>query len=252
MRDEKHRDRIFIEGLRLAEEALRSDLEIFEAFISDGLIKNERSEALLQKIASKKIDSFLLPEKIFRTISDTKSSPGIILIAGHPPTGKKQIAKRIAHLKAENPLLILLHEINNPSNLGAILRTAEAAGVEGIILSKRSASPFSPKALRGAMGAAFRLPVWRNADFFEALDWAGKRGLISVYADAGGAQDYTRFDFFRPCLLVFGSEAHGLSKSEKNRIDESVRISLANEVESLNLAVACGIILFEAKRQKVR
>jgi tRNA G18 (ribose-2'-O)-methylase SpoU len=147
------------------------------------------------------------------------------------------------------PLVILLHQINNPANLGAILRTCEAVNIAGVILTTNSADAFSPKALRGAMGASLRLPIWMGADFFEVLDWARTKDLISVSADVNAARSYLEIDWIKPRLLIFGSEAHGLSAKEKETIDESLLIPMENKVESLNLAVSCGVILFEAKRQ---
>lgn len=149
----------------------------------------------------------------------------------------------------EFPLVILLHQINNAANLGAVLRTAEAAGISGVVLTKNSTGAFAPKALRGAMGASFRLPIWMNADFFEALDWADRAGLVSVCADARAEKSYTEIDWKMPRLVIFGSEAHGLSEREKASVIEEMKIPMENAVESLNLAVSSGVILFEAMRQ---
>ena len=187
-----------------------------------------------------------LPDKIFRSIADTEQPQGIVLIAKRPKTSIENIESRIT--SALLPIVIFLKEINNPSNLGAILRTAEAAGVAGVIVSKNSADVFSPKALRGAMGASFRLPVWDNAGFDEVLRWA-KRKLVTTAADVSVSAGYTQIDWKTPRLLIFGSEAHGLNPSELEQINEMITIPMENAVESLNLAVSAGIILFEAKRQ---
>ena len=147
-------------------------------------------------------------------------------------------------------MFLFLKEINNPSNLGAIVRTAEAAGAIGVIVSKGSADVFSPKALRSAMGSSFRLPVWENAEFSEVLGWAKVHDLVTVAADILGTSSYTDIDWRIPSLLIFGSEAHGLGELELAAIDKTVLIPMENGVESLNLAVSAGIILFEARRQK--
>lgn len=251
VRDEKIVGKIFIEGTRLAEEALRSNLKIDEVFVSENFAGNERAEILLEKIHFGNLEIFYVTEKLFNTISATKTSQGIVLIAQNPQTGKEIIETKLKNSKNKYPLLVLLHKINNPANLGAILRTAEAIGADGIILSKNSTSPFSPKALRAAMGASFRIPIWKDVDFPDVLDWARINNLTTVCADINAEKSYVEIDFKRPVLIVFGSEAHGLSESERNLINESVTIPLENEVESLNLAVACGVILFEIKRQKV-
>lgn len=128
------------------------------------------------------------------------------------------------------------------------MRTAEAVDVSGVILTKNSADVFSPKAIRGAMGASLRLPLWTNADFTEALQWSRAKNLKSICADVNAEKIYTEVDWNVSRLLVFGSEAHGLSAAERAAVEESLLIPMANGVESLNIAVACGIILYEARR----
>jgi len=99
------------------------------------------------------------------------------------------------------------------------------------------------------MGAGLRLNVWSNADFDEILVWAREKNLVSTAADINAEKSYTEIDWQKPRLLVFGSEANGLSAEDFQKIEESLIIPMENGVESLNLAVSCGIILFEAKRQ---
>ena len=143
-----------------------------------------------------------------------------------------------------------MKEINNPSNLGAILRTTEAAGVAGVIISTNSADAFAAKAVRASMGAAFRIPVWYNAEFYEVLNWAAANNLTVTACDVSAALSYTDIDWKLSRLLVFGSEAHGLDSDDLGKIQEKINIPMANQVESLNLSVSAGIILFEAKRQR--
>jgi TrmH family RNA methyltransferase len=146
--------------------------------------------------------------------------------------------------------VIFLFEINNPSNLGAIFRTAEAAGAAGVIISAKSAAAFSPKAMRAALGANLRLPIWENARFEQVLIWASETKAITTAADINAVKKYTEIDWNQPRLLIFGSEAHGLSENARTSIEELIYIPMQNDVESLNLAVSCGIILFEAHRQR--
>ncbi len=234
---------IFIEGVRLAQEALKSDLKLSEVFVSESFYAAGKS--LLKKFDERQ--TYIVPDKIFNSITATKSSQGIVLIAEKPENDRAKIESKFYH-RNQRTHLILLHEINNPSNLGAILRTAEAAGVAGIITTKHSATVFSNKALRSAMGAGFRLPVWENAEFGEVINWAKSNDLKTVCADINAEKSYQEIDWSENFLIVFGSEAHGLKTPERNLVDESIFIPMENDVESLNLAVACGIILFEAKK----
>ncbi|MBS1792420.1 MAG: RNA methyltransferase [Acidobacteria bacterium] len=249
VRDGRVRDLIFVEGLRLAEEALKSKIGIDEVFVSDRFERGERTATVLDEIQSRGHAANVVAEQHFQSIADTANPQGIVLLGRRPDTGQINFAARFADRRPTFPLVLLLHRVNNPSNLGAILRTAEAVGIAGVILTRNSADVFSPKSLRASMGAAFRLNLWTNAAFDEALSWARDAGLVTTAADVNAKKNYLETDWQRPRLLVFGSEAHGLTDDERDLIDELLVIPMAPEVESLNLAVACGVILFEAKRQ---
>ncbi len=239
-------DLIFVEGLRLAEEISRSGLVISDVFYTTNFAQTERGEKFLQTVETSNLTE--VSDKIFDSLADTKNSQGIIVICEKPETDQNIIEVNLAK-SSKFPLLVLLHQINNPANLGAILRTCEAVGAAGVITTKNSADAFSPKALRGAMGASLRLSMWTNADFYDVLDWARTNTFTSVCADVNATKSYLEIDWKKPRLLVFGSEAHGLSAEEFKEIDESLLIPMENSVESLNLAVAAGVILFETKRQ---
>lgn len=243
VRDGKSSARIFIEGRRLAAEALRSNLVIYEVFVSEQF----RDDELINQVKKCAIKIAVVSERLFNSIADTEQSQGIIVIAERPKFSLPIIESRLG--TAALPTVVFLRSIANPSNLGAILRTAEAADAAGVIVSENSVDVFSPKALRSAMGASFRIPVWPGADLTDVLNWAAQWNLIPTAADASGTRIYTQVDWKIPRLLIFGSEAHGLNDEELTKAEIVVRIPLANHVESLNLAVSAGIILFEARRQ---
>ncbi len=249
VRDGRIKDLIFVEGLRLAEEVLRSKLMVEEVFLAENFDQNKRSAQLLSVFQQKNISINEVSGQIFQSIADTQTPQGIILICRKPPTDKLNFEAEFSLGKDQLPIVILLHQINNPANLGAILRSGEAVDLAGIIISKNSADVFSPKSLRASMGAGFRLNIWTNADFEEVLTWAREKNLISTAADINADKNYTEIDWRKPRLLIFGSEAQGLSAEEFREIDEHLIIPMENGVESLNLAVSGGIILFEARRQ---
>ncbi len=246
VRDGNEANFIFVEGARLVEEVTRSNLKIFDVLFTESFQQTERGHLFLHHIENPNLAE--VSENIFNSLSDTKNSQGVIVICEKPPTGKNFVERTLS-ANQTLPLVVLLHQINNPANLGAILRTCEAVNAAGVILTSHSADAFSPKALRGAMGASLRLSLWTNADFFEVLRWARGRTLTSICADVNAKKSYLETDWTKPQLLIFGSEAHGLNAEERAVIDESLIIPMANRVESLNLAVSCGVILFEAKRQ---
>ncbi len=246
VRDGRETAWIFIEGLRLSEEILKIEAKVLFVLMTAKFGQNARATALIENFLTSQVEIAEVDEKIFESISDTKTFPGIIVIAEKPKTGQSILEKKLSQV----PLLLLIHQLNNPSNLGAILRAAEAVGLEGVVTTRGTTDVFSTKALRGAMGANLRLPFWTNAEFSEVIEWAQKHGLKSVCADISSKKSYLEIDWKVPRLLVIGSEGHGLSEAELNQSDESLIIPMAPGVESLNVAVACGVILFEAKRQR--
>jgi TrmH family RNA methyltransferase len=240
VRDGRVPGKIFIEGRRLVEEALRSDIAIEECFFSDDFNDNGLREAF-------HCPAFQVPVKIFHSIADTDQPQGVIVIAARPETSPSESLRL-----STAPVVVFLSEISNPSNLGAVIRTAEAAGVAGVIISDNSADVFSTKALRAAMGSSFRVPIWDGVNFDEALKWAKDEGRITTAADTSGNEPYTAIDWTERRLLIFGSEAHGLNEAALEKVDEKITIPMENSIESLNLAVSAGIILFEARRQGER
>jgi len=249
VRDGKSDDAIFVEGIRLCEEALRSNMDVSECFVSSKALKNERVKVLAAAVVGNDVRISELPDEIFRSIADTDSPQGIALICKRPSCKRKDFEVHF-HLATDRvPVVIFLEEANNPANIGAILRTAEAADAAGVIVSKNSADPFSARALRASMGSAFRVPIWQGTDFGKAVAWARTLSLIITAADISGDKVYTQIDWKVPRLLVFGSEARGLAEGDKRKIDDLIRIPINSRVESLNLAVSAGVILFEAKRQ---
>ncbi|MFN0279595.1 MAG: TrmH family RNA methyltransferase [Pyrinomonadaceae bacterium] len=240
VRDGKEREQIFIEGRRLVNEALSSSLLIDECFVTDDFNDYE----LLKAISDRTEIIAQIPARIFASIADTDQSQGIILLAKRPIA-----VTEFSLTDAILPIVVFLKEINNPSNLGAVLRAALAAGVSGVLVSTNSADVYSPKALRSAMGATFRLPIWDNADSEDVLSWAKTKKMITTAADVSAPKSYIEIDWTAPRLLILGSEAHGLTDEELAGVNEKINIPMTNHVESLNLAVSAGIILFEAKRQ---
>lgn len=240
VRDGGIRELIFIEGKRLAAEALSADLVIDECLVAESFTDRE----LVERIASRAA-VFDVHEKLFKTIVDTTNPQGIVVLAQRPKSG-------FLHrddLPLDASPFVFLKDVNNPSNLGAIMRTAEAAGAGGVITSTNSADAFSPKSLRAAMGSAFRIGIEQGITLSKAVEWARSRGIRVVGTDPDNGIDHTANDWSSPTLVIFGSEAHGLTSEELGMCDASVRISIANGVESLNLAASAAVILFEARRQ---
>lgn len=244
VRDGRESGEIFLEGLRLVEEGSRSRVRTENVFITSQLLDELDASHITAWLHPKKI--FEVSESMLGSIADTSNPQGIVVIAERPSTGPERIAESLGE---SMPIVVFLHQINNPSNLGAVIRTAEAAGVAGVIVSDGSADAFSPKSLRAAMGSSLRLPMWTGVSFDEALDWSRQSRLRTSAADVNGTRSYADLDWQVPRMLIMGSEAHGLGAAEIEKVDELIVIPIAGGVESLNIAVAFGVIAFEARRQ---
>jgi len=247
VRDGKVDELIYVEGLRLAAEALRSKLELEAVIFSEQLASKEKGGATIDEIAKASRRVASVSEKLLESISYTKTPQGIVVLAQRPESSEQRLAESLT----KNPLLVVLHQINNPVNVGAILRTAEAAGATGIITTQNTSDPFSPKSLRGAMGSAFRLPIWRNASFEEAFEWCRAKEISLVGTDAGANMKHADWDWTKATALVLGPESTGLSEAELKAADQIVSIPMHGAVESLNVSVAAGILLYEATRQRL-
>lgn len=261
VRDRKEQGQIFIEGLRLAEEALHAGLNIQDALYTEKLRSEERGARLLNELEAAGCRISTVSDEVLNSISDTRTPQGIVLLAKRPTTkiDALRVAPKSESFKTEasrhaappaSSLLVIIHGVNNPSNAGAIVRTAEAAGATGIISTRGTTDLFAPKALRGAMGSSFRLPLWTGVEFSEAVQICKENKLRTVGAYLSASMSHTEMDWTTGSALFIGGEAAGLTASEASMLDEAVRIPMRHPVESLNVAVASGIILYEAARQR--
>jgi len=246
VRDGKEKDLIFVEGLRLCEEAAQAKLKAEAVLFTEAFTKEQRGAELLGLLRPTAKRFQPISENVIAALSDTKTPQGVILITRRPDTSPETFSP----IRGVAPLLVIMHKINNPANAGAMLRVAEAAGASGVIATAGSTDLFSPRALRGAMGSAFRLPIWDEADFRAALHWCAARGIHTVGTKPQARQFHTEIDWTAPHAVVVGTEAAGLSADEIAATDLSIRIPMRPPVESLNVAVALAVILYEADRQR--
>ena len=245
VRDGKAEESVFVEGLRLAQEALLSGLRIEAVIYSDELGRKEKAQKLLNDLGQACERTAEVSETLLASISYTKTPQGIVVLAARPQIAESQFGSG-----ATVPLLVVMHGINNPVNVGAIIRTAEAAGATAVITTLNSADPFSPKALRGAMGAAFRLPISTGLGYEETLALCAERRIETVCAAVEATTNYTDVDWTSGKALIVGPESTGLTAAETAAADHVVRIPMSGRVESLNVGVAASILLYEAARQR--
>jgi RNA methyltransferase, TrmH family len=242
VRDGREPGLIFIEGVRLAEEAVRSGLIIDTCFAVQ--CEESRQSELLAQFASQNVSVQFTTPEVLSALSDTVQSQGIILLAQRPMLSASVLSE------ASATLFLGLDRVQDPGNMGTLIRTAEAAGVGGIVALGGSVDVFSPKVLRSSMGSAFRLPILANATVEQLISLRESHGLKIVAAAGEGEIDYTDYDWQQPTLLLLGNEGRGVDAALMSQCDARLRIPLLNGVESLNVAAAGAVMLFEAARQR--
>lgn len=237
---------IFIEGTRLSAEAFKAGLLCEAALYTERLTQHEDGARLLAALERAGVRLTEVSADVLSAIADTKTPQGLVLLAKRPHTNSQML-----ETAADAPaLVVILHGINNPANAGALLRVAEAAGASGVIASAGTTDLFAPKALRGAMGSTFRLPLWLQAQFAEALHWCAARSISTVATDLRATRRHTEIDWTRPRALIMGAEAGGLTEQEAAAAAERIRIPMRPPVESLNVSTALAVVLYEAARQR--
>lgn len=229
------------EGARLVVEALDAGLPVLEAAVSPRLT-DARLRERLQQVAG----SFLeCSEEVLARMSALETPQGVAVLVQRPEVAEQDL------LRSDRvPLVVVAAGVRDPGNLGSLLRTAEAAGATGCITLRGGADPFRDKAVRGSMGSIFRLPVLHALDAQGVVAFCARHRLQLVVADAAGDRTHTQADLRQPMALVVGAEAAGVPEPLLRAAHVRVRVPLVRPVDSLNVAVAAGVLLFEAQRQR--
>ena len=209
---------------------------------SESFCKSKEGAALLK---GKKFD--VVSDSIFETLSDTKTPQGILAIVKRLKYTMNDLMQ-VKNQKA--PHLVVLDNLQDPGNLGTIFRTAEAAGVTGILLSKDCVDVYNPKVIRSTMGAVFRMPFLYVEDLPEKIKELQKKSIKTYAAHLRGENAYDEEDYTTGCAFLIGNEGNGLRDEVADCADCLIRIPMEGEAESLNAAVAAAVLMFEAGRQR--
>lgn len=233
-----------IEGVRALEEALDGTLEPATVAICPELLSGERATELADELRGSGAPVLELTEKAFRALSQVQGPEGIAAAVAIPQTGLDDLP--------ESDLVVAGVDVRDPGNLGALVRTADAAGAGGFIAAGHCVDPYDPKVVRATAGSIFHLPLVADATVDDLLAWAGSRGLHTVAAGLEDALPHTAIRYPLRALVLVGNEANGLPAEIAGRADLRARIAMPGRAESLNVAVAAGILLWEILRQRGR
>lgn len=230
-----------IEGFRIVEEAIRSGLHFRAVFFSESA--TPRAERLLSQLGAQ-VETLVLPHRLFATAVPSDAPQGVAALARW-----KEFSLDEVLAKSQAGPLLVIAGVQDPGNLGTILRSAEAFGAGGAVLGEGTVSPFNPKVVRASAGSVFRLPVV-HAKLSEALGRIKQQGLRLVATASRKGTPLDQAKLSGPLAIFIGGEGAGLSRDLIKAMDEVVGIPQAPQVESLNAGVAASIVLYEVMRRR--
>jgi len=230
-----------IEGLRIVEEAIRSGLRFHAVFFRESA--SNLVERLLPQIGAN-VETVLLPDKLFSSIVSSEAPQGVAALVRYRQSTLEDVFQRIA----TGPLVVVAG-LQDPGNLGTILRSAEAFGSAGVLLGEGTVSPFNAKVVRGSAGSIFRLPMVR-VKLGEVLPQLGERGVRLIATSSHKGVALPQANLVGALAVLIGGEGTGIPRDLMAKVDEIVAIPHAAQVESLNAGVATSIVLYEIRRQR--
>ena len=226
-----------IEGTRMAEETPEELLE--SIYVSERFLKKEIHSPLLEKH-----DYEIVSDKVFSQLSDTVTPQGILCVVRQPKYTLEEMTK------GEAPLLLVLENLQDPGNLGTIVRTGEGAGVSGILLTKDAVDMYNPKVVRSTMGAIYRVPFLYMDNIEIILQQLRQKNITTYAAHLEKSESYDSYNYNRGTAFIIGNEGNGLSENALKNAEKRLFIPMCGQVESLNAAVAASLLMYEAARQR--
>ena len=238
--------RVLLDGVHLVRDAVRAGLTVETVAVGATRLDRDGEErALVSALETAGVDVAVVSDSVLAALSPVRSPSGVVAIA------RRQVATVAQLVAAPHPLLLVAVDIQDPGNVGSLIRAAEAAGADGAMVCGLSANPFAWKALRGSMGSVLRLPVVANLAVADALACLERSAVRTVAAVARAGEDPDAIDWTGRVAMLVGGEGPGLADDVIARCDRLVTIPMAPEVESLNVAAAGAILMYAARRQRV-
>lgn len=239
-KERKNQGLFVIEGRKLFEEVLRDAPEaIHEVYVTEAYLEQSAHKELLEMLSYETVT-----DSVMKVMAETMEPQGILATVRIPQYDKKSLWEQ------KDAVWIALEDVRDPGNLGTILRTAEAAGVTGVLLSDSSVDMYNPKVVRSTMGAIFRVPHFYLSDFLGELDLMKQAGATLYAAHLKGTQYYDEPDYNGCSVILIGNEANGLSDAAAEKANCLVKIPMEGKAESLNAAVATSLFVYEAYRKR--
>lgn len=233
----------FVEGIRFVNDAIDNGQAIVKVVISDKLESLNGGKALIERVCAICEDCYLVQDKLFKEISDTTTPQGILAVL-------KKSEYAFDDVINEGSSVVILDSLQDPGNVGTIVRTADAAGVSAVILTKGCVDLFSPKVLRATMGSIFHMPIFEGQKINDTIKMLKNSGYKVIASHLNGQNNYYDEDLTGKCAIIVGNEANGISDETVAMSDKLVKIPMLGRAESLNASVAASIMIYEIVRQK--
>lgn len=229
-----------VEGIKMFLEAPKDRIE--SIYVSESFLQEASHVEMLQGHEYE-----VVADAVFSKMCDTLTPQGIITVVRY----LDYTVNDIMH-KQSNPLIIILESIQDPGNLGTIIRTGEGAGVSGVIVNRETVDLYNPKTLRGTMGSIYRVPVVVSEELIQTVSQLQEQGVEVYAAHLKGTKQMYDMDFTKGCAFLIGNEGNGLSDRLSDTADSYLRIPMEGQVESLNAGVAASLLMYESLRQRGR
>ncbi len=238
----------WIAGKNPVLEALRSDRDMHKILVAEGSQKGHM-QAIVKLAKEKRVQIQYVPRKKIDQLTEENHQGVIAEVAAYRYADLEELFERAAS-KGEDPFFLLLDELEDPHNLGSILRTADAAGVHGIIIPKRRSVGLTSTVAKLSTGAIEHIPVARVTNLAKTVDELKNRGIWIFGTDAKESTDYRQMDASLPLAVVIGSEGKGMSRLIKEKCDFRIHLPMAGHVTSLNASVAAALLMYEVYRKR--
>jgi TrmH family RNA methyltransferase len=242
--DRRQRDQtglMLIEGVKELTLAIKGGVSINRLFYCEDLFKGSEEDIILKAAATQSAELIPVNTYVFDKMAYREDSFGLIAVAKQPIKTLNDIRLK------KSPLIIVVEDVEKPGNLGAIIRSADAAGVDGVIVCGKSTDIYNPNVVRASIGTVFTVPVVKTT-VSESINWLREKGIKTIATSPHAELEYFDADLGGPCAIVMGSEHEGLSEAWLSIADLLVRIPMMGLADSLNLATATTILLYEVVR----
>lgn len=235
---ERKKEQVFVvEGIKMFREAPKDAVQA--VYVSESFLEKPQHVSCLQDSTYE-----VVSDSVFKEISDTQTPQGILAVVRMPEYELSDL------LQGKNTHLLILESVQDPGNLGTMVRTGEGAGITGVIMNKTTVDLFNPKTIRSTMGSIYRVPYLITADLPELLHTLQEAGVKLYAAHLRGNTYYDAFDFTGACGFLIGNEGNGLSDEIAECADDYLKIPMDGNVESLNAAVSAALLMYECRRQR--